>query len=160
MSGSEVDAKEVPAEKKEPVTAEAAGGDVAEESRDSAASLDNDEKSYSGSEEKNGESEDGGEEEEGGNEEDEGADGAEENGKEGENGHVESTDTNGNDRKRVSDVGGEAATAEDGAPALKKKKAEEEEVGDFVCRLATLPDGGAHLRPTNTVPALLSSVRM
>lgn len=44
MSGSEVDAKEVPAEKKEPVTAEAAGGDVAEESRDSAASLDNDEK--------------------------------------------------------------------------------------------------------------------
>lgn len=144
-------------------------------------------RSYSGSEEKNGESEDGGEEEEGGNEEDEGADGAEENGKEGENGHVESTDTNGNvspdrdrphsceaifrcllsysislfqDRKRVSDVGGEAATAEDGAPALKKKKAEEEEVGDFVCRLATLPDGGAHLRPTNTVPALLSSVRM
>ncbi|PIO53171.1 hypothetical protein TELCIR_25505, partial [Teladorsagia circumcincta] len=81
--------------------------------------------SYSGSEEKNGESEDGGEDDEGGNEEDEGADGAEENGKEGENGHVESTDTNGNDRKRVSDVGADAA--EDGAPALKKKKAEEGE---------------------------------
>ncbi|KAK6040595.1 hypothetical protein COOONC_21900 [Cooperia oncophora] len=124
MSGSEADAKAVPAEKKEPVTAESAGGDVAEESRDSAASLDNDEKSYSGSEEKNGESEDGGEEDEGGNEEDEGA---EENGKEGENGHVESTDTNGNDRKRVSDVGADAA--DEGAPALKKKKAEEEEVG-------------------------------
>ncbi|XGW10996.1 hypothetical protein V3C99_012472, partial [Haemonchus contortus] len=119
MSGSEADAKAASAEKKEPVTAEAAGGDTAEESRDSAASLDNDEKSYSGSDEKNGESEDGGEDDEGGNEEDEGAEGAEENGKGSENGHVESTDTNGNDRKRVSGVGADAP--DDDAPALKKK---------------------------------------
>ncbi|KAK6736718.1 hypothetical protein RB195_019426 [Necator americanus] len=129
MSGAEADAKDVASEQKEPVAADAAGPEVAEESRDSAASLDNDEKSYSGSEEKNGESEDGGEDEEGGHDEEESNEATtEENGKEGENGHVESTDTNGNDRKRVSDVGvGEAA--EDGAPALKKKKGEEEEVG-------------------------------
>ncbi|ETN74810.1 hypothetical protein NECAME_03943 [Necator americanus] len=128
MSGAEADAKDVASEQKEPVAADAAGPEVAEESRDSAASLDNDEKSYSGSEEKNGESEDGGEDEEGGHDEEESNEATtEENGKEGENGHVESTDTNGNDRKRVSDVGvGEAA--EDGAPALKKKKGEEEEV--------------------------------
>ncbi|EYC42448.1 hypothetical protein Y032_0531g3024 [Ancylostoma ceylanicum] len=129
MSGAEADAKEVAAEQKEPVATETAGAEVAEESRDSAASLDNDEKSYSGSEEKNGESEDGGEDEEGGHDDEEGGEAAaEENGKEGENGHVESTDTNGNDRKRVSDVGA-AEAAEDGAPALKKKKGEEEEVG-------------------------------
>ncbi|RCN31157.1 hypothetical protein ANCCAN_23065 [Ancylostoma caninum] len=130
MSGAEADAKEVAAEQKEPVATETAGAEVAEESRDSAASLDNDEKSYSGSEEKNGESEDGGEDEEGGHDDEEGGEAAaEENGKEGENGHVESTDTNGNDRKRVSDVGAAEAAAEDGAPALKKKKGEEEEVG-------------------------------
>ncbi|KIH47105.1 hypothetical protein ANCDUO_22839 [Ancylostoma duodenale] len=145
MSGAEADAKEVAAEQKEPVATETAGAEVAEESRDSAASLDNDEnmsvalrriskkfylRSYSGSEEKNGESEDGGEDEEGGHDDEEGGEAAaEENGKEGENGHVESTDTNGNDRKRVSDVGAAEAAAEDGAPALKKKKGEEEEVG-------------------------------
>ncbi|KAJ1374969.1 hypothetical protein KIN20_038183 [Parelaphostrongylus tenuis] len=129
MSGSDVDSKEVSADKNEPVTAETAGGDVAEESRDSAASLDNDEKSYSGSEEKNGEgeSEDGGEDEEGGDDEEEGGEGDEENGKEEENGHVNSTDTNGNDRKRMSDAGGDEARS--GAPALKKKKGDDEEVG-------------------------------
>uniref|UniRef100_A0A0K0DM81 Prothymosin alpha n=2 Tax=Angiostrongylus cantonensis TaxID=6313 RepID=A0A0K0DM81_ANGCA len=129
MSGSDVDGKEISAEKNEPVTAETAAGDAAEESRDSAASLDNDEKSYSGSEEKNGESEDGGEDEEGGDDDDEGADGDEENGKEGENGHVNSTDTNGNDRKRMSDAGGDEEARSGGAPALKKKKADDEEVG-------------------------------
>ncbi|VDL74105.1 unnamed protein product [Nippostrongylus brasiliensis] len=128
MSGTEADVKEVSAEKNEAVAAEAAGGEVGEESRDSAASLDNDEKSYSGSDEKNGESEDGGDDDEVGNEDDEAGDATEENGKEGENGHVDSTDTNGNDRKRVSDVGAEEPADSD-APALKKKKTDEEEVG-------------------------------
>ncbi|VDM71186.1 unnamed protein product, partial [Strongylus vulgaris] len=82
--------------------------------------------------EKNGESEDGGEEEESHDDEEAPKATPEENGKEGENGHVESTDTNGNDRKRVSDVGVAEAAADEGAPALKKKKAEEEEV--LICR--------------------------
>ncbi|KJH50793.1 hypothetical protein DICVIV_03042 [Dictyocaulus viviparus] len=127
MSGSDIDAKEISAEKQEHGTAETTGDEVAEESRDSAASFDNDEKSYSGSEEKNVESEEG-DDEEGGGDEEEGADGAEENGKEGENGHIDSTDTNGNDRKRVSDVGA-GEEAESDAPALKKKRSDDEEVG-------------------------------